>query len=198
MNRNKYFNQASNTWEDKYHSPKLEVFINKLIPKIGIKPGHVILDVGTGTGILIPFLLQAVGPSGSITAIDYAEQMITKCRSNYSHLRNVTIAIQDIENLTLPSESFDAVTCFRVFPHLERKAKALGHLNRVLKHGGKLIIAHAHSSTELKKVHRSSECVADDCMPEAKFMKRMLNNAGFGRIHIDDKPGYYLCLSQKN
>jgi ubiquinone/menaquinone biosynthesis C-methylase UbiE len=198
MKRRAYFNQAARTWDEKYCTPQLAAFLERLVPDFGLKPGQDILDLGTGTGVLIPYLLQAVGPSGSITAIDYADKMVEICRSKFSHLKNVTVILQDVEMLDLPSESFDAVTCFGLFPHLEEKTKALHHMNRVLNPRGKLIISHAFSSTELRNHHRTASTAVDqDLLPEKSDMRRLLEDAGFTEIKIKDEPGCYLCLSNK-
>ena len=198
MSRKAYFNEAANTWDEKYDTPELASFLEKLVPKFGLSSGQNILDVGTGTGILIPYLVQAVGPSGSITAIDYAEEMVKICKSKYSHLQNVTIMTQDIEEVTLPPNYFDAVTCFGLFPHLEDKEKVLRKINYVLKTIGKLIIAHALSSAEIKAHHKdASLAVIRDTLPEEREMKRLLNHTGFCNIYIKDEPGCYLCISKK-
>ena len=198
MSRKAYFNEAADTWDKRFCTSELTVFIEKLVPKFGLKPGQNILDAGAGTGVLIPFLLQAIGPSGSITAIDYTEKMVKLCKSKYSHIQNVTIELQDVEELNLSSESFDVITCFGLFPHLENKEKALYHINRVLKTGGKFIIAHALSSAEIKAHHNIvSSAVAHDVLPEKPEMMRLLKNAGFVGIHIKDETKCYLCLSTK-
>ena len=196
--RKAYFNEAAKDWDERYCIPELVARLEKLVPKFVLKPRQSVLDVGTGTGVLIPFLLKIIGPSGSITAIDYAEKMVKLCRSKYSHLKNVTIELQDVKELNQPSESFDAVTCFGLFPHLENKEKALYHMHRVLKSGGKLIIAHALSSDEIK-AHPSSEspAVACDVLPEKAEMRRLLKSVGFAEICIKDELGCYLCLSTK-
>jgi len=197
MERKAYFNEAANSWDERFYTPELAVFLEDLVSKFELKPGQRILDVGTGTGVLIPFLLRTIGPSGSITAIDYAERMVQICRSKYSLLKNVTIRIQDVEELKLPSNSFDAITCFGVLPHLEDKQQALHHMNRVLKNGGKLIISHALSSAEIKTYHSGISAVAHDVLPEEAEMRRLLEHAGFTDIYIEDRPGFYLCLSRK-
>lgn len=198
MSRRAFFNEAAGTWDEKYGTPELACFLERLIPSFGLKPGQKILDAGTGTGVLIPYLIQAVGPSGSIIAIDYAEEMVKICRSKYSQLRNVTVENQDVETLTFPSNFFNAVTCFGLFPHLENKEKALLQVNRVLKNRGRLIIAHALSSAEIKARHKDATlAVAKDTLPNEKEMNRLLNNAGFVDVCIKDESGCYLCTSTK-
>jgi demethylmenaquinone methyltransferase/2-methoxy-6-polyprenyl-1,4-benzoquinol methylase len=198
MSRKAYFNEAANTWDEKYDTPELASFLERLVPKFGLSPGQNILDVGTGTGILIPYLIQAVGPSGSITAIDYAEEMVKICKSKYSHLQIVTIMTQDIEKVTLPPQSFNAVTCFSLFPHIENKEKVLCKINHVLKKRGKLVIAHALSSAEIKAHHKDAfPAVIGDILPEEIEIKRLLNHAGFCDVYVKDEPGCYLCTSNK-
>ena len=170
--RKTYFNEAAETWDQQYSTSELEAFLGNIVPTFGLKPGQRVLDVGTGTGVLIPFLLQSLGPSGLITAIDYAEQMVQRCRSKYAHLNNVIVKLQDVEEDPLPPASFDAITCFGLFPHLEKKEKALCNMNRALKPGGTLIIAHALGSEEIEAHHsNASPTVAHDTLPEKSKMK---------------------------
>ncbi len=199
MSRKGYFNEQANTWDERFHTPNLSSLLEKLVPQFGLEPGQNILDVGTGTGVLIPYLIQAVGPAGSVTAIDYSENMIQICKTKYSHLKNVSVELKSIEEDIFPTESFDAVTCFGVFPHLEKKEKALRNINHTLKSGGMLIIAHALSSEELKAHHNSvSSSVVHDVLPGETEMVRLLEQAGFAGIRIRDEPKCYLCVAYKS
>jgi ubiquinone/menaquinone biosynthesis C-methylase UbiE len=195
--RKTYFDKAAESWDQKYVTPELEAFLENLIPTFGLQPGHTVLDVGTGTGLLIPFLLQAIGPSGSITAIDYSENMIQRFRAKYASLKNVTVKLQDVEALDLPPEAFDAAICFGICPHLDRKVQALSNLHHVVKWGGKLVIAHALSRAEMVEHHNGKSPVAQDVLPDDTEMKQLLRQAGFSNIHIRDEPGLYLCLAIK-
>jgi ubiquinone/menaquinone biosynthesis C-methylase UbiE len=199
ITRQEFFNAAAVTWDKRFQSKELINFLSQLVPTLNLKRSQKVLDVGTGTGILIPFLLKAIGSTGHVTAIDYAEKMIKICSSKYGHLSNVHLEVQNIEQLDFPSESFDAVTCFGLFPHLENKQEALRQINHVLKPRGKLIIVHALSSAEIKAHHHNaSRAVAHDALPNNSEMRRLLKQAGFARIRITDKPGCYLCQSYKS
>lgn len=195
--RKAYFNQAAESWDQTYYTPKLEAFLTTLVPQFGLQLGQRILDAGTGTGVLIPFLLNRIGPTGSITAIDYAENMIKMFTTKFSHLPNVKVELQDVETLDLPPETFDVAICFGLFPHLERKSQALRHFHRVLKKRGRVIIAHALSSAEIQAHHTRVSPVAQDVLPEESVMKRLLKQTGFSEIQITDEPGLYLCLATK-
>jgi ubiquinone/menaquinone biosynthesis C-methylase UbiE len=197
INRQEFFNNAAITWDKRFQSKELTNFLKQLVPTFNLKCGQRILDVGTGTGVLIPFLLEAVGPTGHVTAVDYAEKMVEVCNAKYTGVSNVRLIVQRVENLDFPSESFDAITCFGLFPHLEKKEEALAQLNRVLKPGGKLVIAHALSSTEIISHHHRATAVSQDVLPDKIEMKQLLQRAGFTGIHITDKPGCYVCLSTK-
>ena len=198
MNPKGYFDNAAETWDERFHTPKLSKFLEKLVPQFGIQAGQKVLDVGTGTGVLVPYLTKAVGPAGSVTAIDFSEKMAQKCEAKHSHLRNLTVEVGNIEEATFPPEHFDVVVCFGVFPHLDNKGKALQNINRILKTGGKLVIAHALSSEELKIHHKkASKHVAHDTMPKKKEMIRLLEHREFTQISIKDEPGLYLCIAHK-
>jgi ubiquinone/menaquinone biosynthesis C-methylase UbiE len=198
MSRQAYFNQLADSWDKRFQTEALSTFLEQLVPMFVLLPGQKILDIGAGTGILIPFLLKAVGPTGQISAIDYAEKMVKICKSKYANLPNITFTVQQVEKLDFQSTTFDAVTCFGLFPHIDNKEKALRQINRVLKTNGKLIIAHALSSTEIKaRHHNASSAVAHDVLPTSTVMKKLLTQAGFGKIHIIDKPGQYLNISIK-
>ncbi len=198
MNRQEFFNNIAVSWDERFKTQELTDFLSQLVPTFQLEQGQRVLDVGTGTGILIPFLLKAVGSTGHVTAVDFAEKMVEVCSSKYAGLSNVNITVQQVEKLGFPSESFDAVTCFGLFPHLENKAEALRQLNRVLKPGGKLIIAHALSSEEIMAHHRNAAAVAHDMLPNKEEMRRLLKQAGFTEVHITDEPGSYICSSTKS
>jgi ubiquinone/menaquinone biosynthesis C-methylase UbiE len=196
--RKAFFNQAASSWDEQFVNADLAGFLKTLVPRFDLVSRQRVLDLGAGTGMLIPYLVRVVGPSGLIVAVDFAEKMVEICRKKYSGLSNVKIELQNVEELDFPQNYFDAITCFGLFPHIENKQMALIKMNRVLKLGGKLIIAHSLSSHEIKvHHHNSSSAVANDVMPEEKEMKQLLKSAGFVIAQLEDEQGCYLCVAIK-
>jgi ubiquinone/menaquinone biosynthesis C-methylase UbiE len=198
MGAKEYFDKAASTWDEKFLTHRLSSFLEKLVPQFGLDAGQAVLDVGTGTGVLIPYLVKEVGPSGSVTAVDFSENMVKLFKTKYSHFKNVSVELKNIEEESFPPESFDVVICFGVFPHLENKQKVLQNVYQMLKPAGTLVISHALSSEELKKHHKNvASTVMHDMLPEMPKMKQLLEQNGFTEISIKDEPGLYLCTAYK-
>ena len=196
--RQAFFNQVAQNWDKEFDNPQLHAFLEKFVSSFGLLAGQNVLDVGTGTGILIPFLHKVLGAKGHITAIDYSPNMVGICKTKHAHLPNVSIIVADAEKLQFLDASFDAVICFGLFPHLDNRKAALNQFHRMLKSKGKLIIAHALSSAEIKSHHQNApQAVANDVLPAETEMRKLLQQAGFTGIQIVDKQGSYLCTSTK-
>jgi len=109
-----------------------------------LKPGESILDVGCGTGgVTIPAKLR-VGKTGEAAGIDPAPEMIATARRKASRAGlEIDFRVGVIESLPFPDETFDAVTSSLMMHHLPEhvQVKGLAEIKRVLKPGGRLLIA---------------------------------------------------------
>lgn len=75
-----YFNQRASIWDETV-SEKDPTKLERMAGRLNIKPGATILDVGTGTGVFIPFLISKVGKNGRIIALDFADEMLREARA---------------------------------------------------------------------------------------------------------------------
>ena len=190
-----FFNQKAAAWDEKHceqDTAKLEV----LAERLEIEPGATLLDVGSGTGIFLPFLLKKLGKQGVLVALDYAEEMLRKARGkNFS--QRIGYLQGDVASLPLRSEIFDACVCYSSFPHFQNKPKALAEMNRVLKEGGWLFICHTSSRSEINQVHCQIPALANDIIPVESEMKSLLERAQFTNIRIAEDANSYLATAQK-
>jgi ubiquinone/menaquinone biosynthesis C-methylase UbiE len=198
MKKKEYFDQMAASWDARFYTPDLFERLENLVAQFEIQKRTKILDVGTGTGGLIPLLYQYIGKEGFIIAIDFSKGMIREAKAKFKGRGNIKYSISSVESLPFMTGFFDCVICFAAFPHFEDRLKALSEMHRVLKEKGKLFIAHALSSVELKDHHKGSLPVAYDVLPEEAEMKRMMREAGFGDVFIIDKEKCYLCRGIKH
>jgi len=190
-----FFNQKAFVWDEtccEQDTAKLKA----LAERLEVEPGATLLDVGSGTGILLPLLLRKIGSQGVLVALDYAEEMLRKARGK--GVSEMIFYLQgDVASLPFGSEIFDACVCYSSFPHFQDKPKALQEMNRVLKDDGWLIICHTSNRDEINRVHQQMPAVANDIIPAEGELKTMLQRAGFIDIRIDDGPASYLATAQK-
>jgi len=106
--------------------------------------GEKVLDVGCGTGTLAIEVQQRVGATGRAFGVDPGAQQIARARSKATR-RNLPIdfKVGVIEHLDFPDQTFDVVVSTLMMHHLpdDLKRQGLSEIARVLKPGGRLIIA---------------------------------------------------------
>ncbi len=193
MDKKEFFNQMAAGWDERFYVPEMRERLPRLVSQFGLQRGARILDVGAGTGGIVPYLLEAIGAQGSIWAIDFAEEMVKIGRKKFLEESRVIFKVASVEELPYKDRFFNQVICFGAFPHFEDKGKALGEMARVLKPRGTLIIAHALSSAALRSHHQNCAPVSKDFLPEEGEMRSLLESAGFQINRLIDQQGCYLC-----
>ena len=190
----KFYDELAQEWDLMFTSEDLER-LTHMVDGLSVNEGMDIVDVGCGTGILFDLLRRRVGPSGTITGVDFSIQMARKAHRNFP-FPNVNVVDADVTMLPFRGSSFDMAVSFSAFPHFSDKKKALDEIHRVVKPGGKLYVIHLQSSLELTETHqRIGGVVAKDELPPADEMKQMLKSSRFKDIKIDDHPGLYLATA---
>jgi ubiquinone/menaquinone biosynthesis C-methylase UbiE len=190
-----YFNSKADIWDEKIAEKDPEKLEN-MAKKLDIQPGSTILDVGTGTGIFVPFLLKKIGNKGKLVCLDSAEKMLEKARKK-NFKGNIEYLCSDISSTQFADEVFDAVVCYSSFPHFGDKSKALKEISRVLKKGGKLFICHTSSKTAIHEIHQQVPELSTDLIPDKGEMLQLLSSAGFGQIDVRDETSSYLAKAEK-
>jgi SAM-dependent methyltransferase len=116
-----------------------------------IIPGETVLDVGCGAGVDTLVAARLVGPTGRVTGVDATFEMIARARANLAlaGLNNVSFEVAAAEALPFPEREFDVVISNGVINLTIDKEQALREAHRVLKRGGRLMVADMVLVTEL-------------------------------------------------
>ncbi len=191
-----FFDSRADQWERNCYPKETRVRLRELIPEFGLKPAARVLDVGTGPGVLIPSIREAIGPQGRICAFDLSFAMISQARLKPLLPSDLTLQA-DAQRLPFASNIFDNVVCFAAFPHFDDPQLALSEMARVARPGGTVVIAHLLSREELTRHHGGHEVVADDILPDAETMRSFFRRAGLDDPFIQDRPGRYLARARK-
>ncbi|MFC1900326.1 class I SAM-dependent methyltransferase [Chloroflexota bacterium] len=190
-----YFNDRADIW-DQNVAEKDTGKLQSMVERLGLEAGWKVLDVGTGTGVFLPYILGAISDSGSIVGLDIAEEMLKKAQEkNFSN--NIEYLNADIVDVPLDDETFNCVICYSSFPHFRDKQKALREINRVMKNGGRLLVCHTSSRDHINGIHSQFPEVKDDLLPDGDEMRSLLLTAGFGEIKIEDDSESYLACATK-
>ncbi len=195
MDNREWFNNLATKWDTLMTAGKEEI-LQDILGKLAIPENGAVLDVGTGTGVLVPWLREAVGPGGKLVAFDYAGEMIDRAMVKFG--KQAEFLVADVHSLNFPEETFDRVICNSAFPHFSDKPRAMAEMSRVLKRGGFLYIMHASPREALNRFHSSLDGpVSGDMLPDEQEMAGLSEAAGLEDIDIKDGPVFYLLSARK-
>jgi SAM-dependent methyltransferase len=183
MNRRQYFDQRA-ALGNHHYDPRIAALVNdRIVPLFKLKPGRPVLNIGCGTGTLLPLLRSRAGGKASITGLDFSARMLERARETADP--SVTFVRANAQDMPFPTCTFDAVVSLDAFSHFPDKLAALTESRRVLTDGGKMIIAHTGGLREVNaRNRRSGGPVAGDVLPPDEVMMNLLTKARFVKMKI--------------
>ena len=161
-----------------------------------LKPGQVILDLGSGAGFDVFIAAKKVGPSSRVIGVDMTPQMINKARSSIAvfqqktGLSNVEFRLGEIEHLPIADSTVDVVISNCVINLSPDKQQVWNEIARVLKPGGKACVSDLALKEPLPKEVLHSVAALVSCISGAVLIDetvRMTKQAGLSDIQINEK-----------
>ncbi len=191
-----FFNERAAAWDRMtVHDP---LKVERIVSLLELKGDEAILDVGTGTGAMIPYYEDRLR-SGRVCAIDYSERMVEQCRKKFPSKGHPKVSFRVLDLYQADySPEFDRVVCYSCFPHFPDPQGAISKLAGFLKAGGSLVIAHSSSKEHINTIHEEGgDEICTDFLPEVAIMRAMMEDAGLIPYHEQDDQDYYIIMARR-
>lgn len=164
-----------------------------------LKPGEVVVDLGSGGGFDVFVAGRKVGPAGRAIGIDMTPEMLARARANAetyiqaAGFDNVEFRLGEIENLPVGDEMADVVISNCVINLSPDKPRVYREIARILKPGGRLAVSDIVLKKPLPEAVRNDAealvgCVAGALLVEE--LKAIVEGACLTGLTLEEKPGY--------
>jgi arsenite methyltransferase len=155
-----------------------------------LKPGEIVLDLGSGGGIDVLLSARRVGPTGKVYGLDMTDHMLVLARENQrkANVQNVEFLKGEIERIPLRDNSIDVIISNCVINLSADKDQVLKEAFRVLKPGGRLAVSDVVTRGEIPGEIRSKVLLWVGCIAgavEETEYRSKLSTAGFESVDIE-------------
>ena len=171
--------------------PEVMARLGEIVAAAGLSAGEVVLDVGTGTGVLIP-LIESYHPS-TIFACDLAEKMLERVTQAHPAVHTYRA---DIALLSLPSHSVDVIFMNAVYGNIADKPRACHNAARMLRGGGRVVVSHPEGRAFVDQLRDATDLFVES-LPTRKEFEMILVSLGLNVTSYRDEPKLYLMVAKK-
>ncbi|MEM6931605.1 MAG: methyltransferase domain-containing protein [Myxococcota bacterium] len=115
---------------------------DEIVAALGLSAGDTVVDLGAGTGYLVPPLSRAVGPTGQVVAADIEPAMLRFLddATKTEGWTNVRTHASRVDSLALPAASVDHVVALNVWHHVEEREAYARDLLGTVRPGGAFVV----------------------------------------------------------
>jgi 2-polyprenyl-3-methyl-5-hydroxy-6-metoxy-1,4-benzoquinol methylase len=167
--------------------------LKAVVDRAQIRPDESVLDVGTGAGVLLPFILQR--QPARVVACDLSGEMVKLARQRFGE--SVTVLQSDVVDIPGEVGPFGAVFCNAMFGNVYDQRQTIDVIERLLGPGGRLVISHPMGSDFVRRLKAGSPQYHLKELPDRSFLNQLLEGAGIAITHFVDETDLYLAICTK-
>lgn len=165
--------------------------LEQIVAAASIRETDMVMDIGTGTGVLIP-LIRQYAPE-AIYANDLSESMLASVKERYPEVK---ILLGGVRKLSLPDASVDVFFINACYPNLVDKHTTFTNLRRMIRPGGRIIISHPMGKAFTRFLKQKMPFPIDD-FPQSKAQAEdVFSFYGFRLAGFTDEPLLYILVIQ--
>lgn len=180
-------------WLERFEREGREIYDQReaITQAIGLRPGMRVADIGAGTGLFSPLFAQAVGPRGTVYAVDIAPDFVKHIeqRARATGLKNVRPVLCTERSVELPPNSVDVAFICDTYHHFEFPQSTMTSLHRALRRDGEVVLI------DFKRIPGvSSEWTMNHVRAGQEVFEREIESAGFRKVNELDllKQNYFV------
>ena len=185
MDNREFFNGLAHRW-DEISKPKTHN-LKRIIDLTGLDVAKKILDVGTGTGVMVPHLLDK--EPQIVVGIDMSDRMIDIAKDKFGD-RGVEFVVGDV--MALDMKELDCIMLHNVYPHIEDKEALFEKAESMLADKGILVVAHSSSRDEINGIHSGNAETQEDRLSPAAETAAIMAKYFSVRDVVDDDHIYFV------
>ncbi|HTX34446.1 MAG TPA: methyltransferase domain-containing protein [Bryobacteraceae bacterium] len=140
------FAQLAQSPADKYiaamDNPSRDLKVDEVIAKLGLKPGDIVADIGSGSGSFSIPMAKAIAPNGVLYAVDIDQKMLDHVaqRAKDAGVSNLRTVLGEYDDPKLPVKNLDVAFFHRVLHMIEHRQAYLDATAKYLKPDGRVVV----------------------------------------------------------
>ena len=163
-----FFDRLAPTWDEgAEHSSAV---LTRILDNAGVGAGERVLDIGCGTGVMVPYYLAR--SVEEVVGVDISPEMLNAARRKFP-MPCVRFVNADAETCRFEPD-YDVCVVYNAFPHFPDPEALIQNLASALRSGGRFTIAHGSSRADIDQRHREAASEVSAHLPSDEEFRRLL------------------------
>jgi ubiquinone/menaquinone biosynthesis C-methylase UbiE len=149
--------QPAAQWIPHLEDPKrvATLHIDEVIKTIGVKPGMVVADIGSGSGVFTRPFAKAVGSTGKAIAVDIDPALLSYVAESAAKqgIKNIETHLAPVDDPKLSGPVLDMAFFHEVFHHIENRERYIQNLAKYMKPGGRIVLIEPAAHADMSAMH---------------------------------------------